>query len=45
MSFKKTVDKIIDIVKKPISKVASRSKRRREKILVAKEPPKQNRID
>lgn len=39
MSFKKTVDKIVEIVKKPISKVTSKSKRRREKILVAKEQP------
>ncbi len=37
MSFKKTVDKIVEIVKKPISKVTSKSKGRREKILVAKE--------
>lgn len=40
MSFKKTVDKIVEIVKKPISKVTSKSKRRREKILVTKEQPK-----
>lgn len=39
MSFKKTVDKIVEIVKKPISKVTSKSKRRREKILVVKEQP------
>ena len=39
MSFKKTVDKIVEIVKKPISKVTSKSKRRREKILVTKEQP------
>ena len=37
MSFKKTVGKIIEIVKKPLSKVSSGTKRRHEKILVSKE--------